>query len=138
MLGQSSGAWLNGGGDLNRRFMVYLPSKTKDGKDIHGLDRISDTVANLLRVRFGGATRYPATGYFGEQKEEIVVIESYCSDEDWNASSDYFRGLMKALGTMLSQDAIACSLDGKMALVEPGAEEFGIEQILKESLASPA
>lgn len=111
--------------------MVYLPSKMKTGEDIPDLERISDAIAEDMRRRFGGASRYPATGYFGEQKEQILVIESYCTPADWLASSDHLHALMRALGSYLKQESIACSLDGKMALVKPGEDTVGLSKVLE-------
>ena len=119
--------WFGADRELNRRFVVYLPSKTKSGKAIRGLEELADRLAGLLRARFGGATKYPATGYFGNQKEEIVVIECYCDDGAWHASSRYLHTVLGVLGHHLQQDSIACSLDGKMALVMPRVAAFDAE-----------
>ncbi len=112
--------WLGAEGDLNRRFMIYVPSKTKEGREIDGLTEAVGKITATLRERFGGATSYPATGYFGEHEEQILVIESYCRHEDWLASSHCLYTMVKGLAGNLQQEAIACSLDGKMALVKPG------------------
>lgn len=118
---------------MNRRFMVYLPSKTKNGDDVSNLEQISDSLAEMLRHKFGGATRYPATGYFGDQKEQVVVIECYCTQEDWTAASEYLHGVMQALGSYLEQESIACSLDGRMVLVEPAEDRIGLRAMLAGS-----
>lgn len=127
---------------LNRRFVVYLPSKTKSGEGIPELEELADRLAGMLRVRFGGATKYPATGYFDDQKEEIVVIECYCDDEAWHVSSRYLHTVLGVLGHHLQQDSIACSLDGKMALVKPvlAAVDPELEKVILAALlgAGPA
>lgn len=116
--------------------MIYLPSKMKSGERVMDIQNIADAVAEFLRSRFGGATVYPATGYFGEQKEEILVVESYCRNEDWTLSSIYIHELARALGKYLGQESIACSLDGRMALVTPGEEMSALRKILRKSLGA--
>lgn len=126
--------------ELTRRFVVYLPSKKKSGDLILEVEELAGGIARMLRERFGGATRYPAIGYFGDQEEEVFVIECYCGEEAWRDSSDYLYSVMRALGSYLQQDSIACSFDGKMALVKPapaGNEGVDLGQILHLSDQSP-
>ena len=131
--GFSAEDWLRDDNELSRRFVVYLPSKKKSGDLILEVEELADGIARMLRERFGGATRYPAIGYFGDQEEEVFVIECYCGEDAWRSSSNDLYSVMRALGHYLQQDSIACSFDGKMALVKPapaGNEEFDLAEIL--------
>ena len=90
-----------------------------------GLKVLAARIAAMLSERFGGATTYPATGHFGKQREDILVLECFCGEEAWQASSAYLYSLVKALGRYCQQEAIACSLDGHMLLVAPAGNEPG-------------
>ncbi|WAC19076.1 hypothetical protein OVA24_17760 [Luteolibacter sp. SL250] len=113
--------WFDGPPALNRRFVIYLPSRKEDGAEIPRLQQLASGIAGMLSERFGGATTYPATGHFGSQREDILVIECFCGEKAWQASSSYLFSLVKALGAYCDQEMIACSLDGTMLLVSPHA-----------------
>lgn len=114
-----SQSWFDGSPVLNRRFVIYLPSRTKNGEPVAAVDALATGISRMLSERFGGATAYPATGHFGRQQEDIFVIECFCSEESWQASSEYLFSLVKAIGRYCKQEATACSLDGQMLLVAP-------------------
>lgn len=120
---QPSKEWFDGPPVLNRRFVLYLPSQTKDGGSIPQLEEIAGGIAAMLSRRFGGATSYPATGHFGPQQESIQVIECFCDRSSWEKSSGYLFSLVKELAEFCDQEMIACSLDGQMVLVKPEPSE---------------
>lgn len=111
--------WFDGPPTISRMFVIYFPSRKKDGSEIPRLQELTSRIAEMLSERFGGATTYPATGYFGSQHEDILVIECFCEEKAWQASSSYLLSVVKALVISCEQEAIACSLDGRMLLVTP-------------------
>lgn len=133
--------WFDGPPVLNRRFVIYLPSQKRNGTEVPRLRLLAAGIAAMLSERFGGATIYPATGHFGTQREDILVIECFCEEEAWQVSSSYLFSIVKALGQHCEQEAIACSLDGRMLLVPPNVGDHTSSQLdgsLLESLMAHA
>lgn len=128
-----SQSWFDGSPVLNRRFVIYLPSRTKNGEPVAAVDALANGISRMLSARFGGATAYPATGYFGKQQEDIFVIECFCGEESWQASSEYLFSLVKAIGRYCKQEATACSLDGQMLLVAP-SEKSDADSVNQSSI----
>lgn len=121
MPGNSS--WFQQDPPMTRRFALYLPSREKNGHVIKDFERIAGETADDLCRRFGGVTRYPATGYFRDsegrsQGERIEVLEAFCTPEDWARESSSIRSLVRGIAHALHQESVACSLDGQMAIVE--------------------
>lgn len=109
---------------LPHRLVIYLPSRKKDETAIENFDRIAQVACNLLCERFGGVTSYPATGHFkkadGEiQRESVQVLEAFCEQANWQQEANYIKTLSAALAKQLAQESIACTVDGRMILVEP-------------------
>jgi hypothetical protein len=104
------------------RFVIYLPSCQADGEPIPNFETLTDEMARTLCLKFGGATSYPATGYFERadhsvQKEAIRVLEFFCTPEELSRKGDFVWQLLTKLRAALQQESMACSLDGRMILV---------------------
>jgi hypothetical protein len=108
------------------RFVIYLPTKRRDGEPVDGFEELAMAAESLICERLGGVTSYPARGAFqGEsgaiQREPIQVLESYCDETHWGAEARFLGALAQILARELDQESVACSLDGAMALVVPDA-----------------
>lgn len=108
------------------RFVIYLPTKRKDGEPVKGFENLTLAAESLICERLGGVTSYPARGAFqGEsgtiQREHVQVLESYTDDLQWTLESKFLSALAQILARELDQESVACSLDGAMALVTPDA-----------------
>ena len=106
------------------RFVIYLPTKRKDGTPVEGFEQLASAAEELICRRLGGVTSYPACGAFirdtGQlQREHIQVLESFSSEDAWREHSPFLGRLAKLLARELDQESIACSLDGEMALATP-------------------
>ena len=104
------------------RFVIYLPGCQADGQPIPDIEKLADETARTLCGKFGGVTRYPATGYFESgdeavQKEGIHVLEFFCGREELNREDAFLWDLLSKLRTALKQESMACSLDGRMTLI---------------------
>jgi len=115
-------------GALPRRFVIYVPAgprgiqPTADGP-------VTEAVATILCDRFGGVTSYPAKGSFTRdsgamQTESVMVLESYCEPGVWDTNRAFMEHLAATLASLLNQESIACSLDGRMELVKPVSPQF--------------
>lgn len=113
--------WIPKGEPLPHRVVLYLPSQTRKHHPVFGFGEIAQRTARELCARFGGVTRYPATGYFrtdsgGIQEEEVQALEFYCSQEEWADSETWIHQLLEVLKRELDQERMACSLDGILLL----------------------
>ncbi len=104
---------------LPKRFVIYLPAVKWEWEDLLA------GVELLLCRRFGGLTTYPATGLFQRetgaiQRESVQVLECYGELESWPEDRLILHGLAGILAAVMEQEAIACSVDGRMHFVEPG------------------
>lgn len=111
-------------GEKPHRLSLYLPSSREDGSPIQGFEETAESVAQLLCRRFGGATSYPATGYFlhsggNIQREDVRVLEFYCCAAKLEREQHFIYDLARRLRVELSQRAIALAVDGSMLLVPP-------------------
>lgn len=102
--------------------MIYLPSCEADGSPIPGFEKLADRTARDLSGKFGGATIYPATGYFTSasnkaQKEAVHVLEFFCTPDQLSSNEEFLWSLVVSLGKDLNQESMGCSLDGNMLLV---------------------
>ncbi|MES2923124.1 MAG: hypothetical protein V4819_16325 [Verrucomicrobiota bacterium] len=122
----------------NRRFALFLPSRSKEGVTIRSFDRVSEATARALCALFGGVTSYPANGMFRRetgiiQNEALVVLECFCQVETWNQHASSVRRLVTILGGLLDQESVACSLDGNMIFVSPSATDLRINGEIEEA-----
>jgi hypothetical protein len=106
------------------RFVIYLPTKRKDGESIEGFEQLAMAAEALICERLGGVTSYPARGAFqgkssNIQREQVQVLETYCDEAHWAREARYLSALAQVLARELDQESVACSLDGVMALVTP-------------------
>ena len=103
------------------RFVLYLPSMPDDSHlELKGIE---DAVVKILCERFGGVTAYPAKGTFTmasgiAHTEAVTVLESYCEREAWRVSRAGLAAMAGLLAGLLGQEAIGCSVDGKMILIK--------------------
>jgi hypothetical protein len=88
---------------------------------------LEEVLAEVLCERFGGVTAYPATGTFARasgviQTEAVVVLERYCERDAWATNRKGVENLACDLASMLKQESIGLSVDGKMLLVGGNSE----------------
>ncbi len=115
-------------GALPRRFVIYIPAGPRDLQPTAD-GPVTEAVAIILCKRFGGVTSYPAKGSFTRdsgdiQTESVMVLESYCEPEVWDANRTFMERLAGTLASLLNQESIACSLDGRMELINPDGREL--------------
>ena len=77
--------------------------------------------------------------------ETIQVVEAYCEADEWLENEPFLRGMAEILCAVLSQEVIACAVDGRMELVPPkrpdlsvslqGKSVWEIEEIFKSLIA---
>jgi hypothetical protein len=108
------------------RFVIYLPA-APEGSQVAASD-IEAAVVRILCERFGGVTAYPAKGTFTlasgvAQTEPVTVLETYCERETWQRDSSGVAAMAGILAKLLDQEALGCSVDGKMILIEADKAE---------------
>ena len=109
------------------RFVIYLPAAS----EARGVDPevIESAVAKILCERFGGVTAYAAKGTFasasGEaQTEPITVLETYCAQDAWDQNREGMAACARLLARLLKQEALGCSVNGNMVLIEAHGESL--------------
>ena len=103
--------------------VLYLPSQTREGREIPHLETIVENTERTLCAWFAGVTSYPAMGCYrkksGEtQREPIRVLECYCEAGDWEKNAAAVMELADALRQELAQESLAWALDGRLKVVE--------------------
>jgi len=107
------------------RFVIYLPSEPETSEA--DPQKLEAAVVRILCERFGGVTAYPARGTFklasgAVKTEAVTVLEAYCNRETWSQDSEGAGKLVRLIGRLLNQEAIGCSIDGKMILIDAAAD----------------
>jgi hypothetical protein len=102
-----------------KRFVLYLPRAAAEATE--GLIPAAELI---VCRRFGGLTTYSAVGMYENkkgtvQREEVIVLEGYGESESWEYDRAILYGLAATLAVFLNQEAIGCSVDGRLYLVEP-------------------
>lgn len=110
------------------RVQLYLPSRDKDGRTLTEFDHLAHEISVALAEKFGGITRYAATGYFVNSRksvecESIQIVEFSSDDLTWEKEGLGFLRLAVDLVTGLRQEAVAYSLNGVMTLLYPSPPE---------------
>ena len=110
------------------RVQLYLPSRDKDGRTLTEFDHLAHEISVALAEKFGGITRYAATGYFVNSRksvecESIQIVEFSSDDLTWEKEGLGFLRLAVDLVTGLRQEAVAYSLNGVMTLLYPSTPE---------------
>jgi hypothetical protein len=110
------------------RFVIYLPAGR--GWGAADASEIEAAVADLLCERFGGVTAYPAKGTFTMASgvihtEPVTVLEAYCEREAWQQSQAGIAVMAGMLARLLEQEALGCSVDGKMILMDAARGDAG-------------
>jgi hypothetical protein len=118
---------------LPKRFVMYLPEVEA------GRTGLLEAVEHLFCRRFGGVTSYPAVGLFQSesgaiQRERVQVLECYGELENWSADCALLRGLATVIASLLDQEAIACSVDGRMHLVAPAGTDLEMQELATSDL----
>lgn len=82
---------LNSGQSGQILFVLFIPSKDQDGKDLNDQEQWADAAGDMLATLFGGSTEMPpAKGkWFNSKKkkiitEPVILIHSYSSESDAN------------------------------------------------------
>jgi hypothetical protein len=114
-----------GTGVLPRKFTIYIPSEAGSGT------QVCEAAENILCDRLGGVTSYPARGIFrmsdgGRTSEAIQVLEAYCEADEWRENEPFLRCMAEVLCAALSQEVIACAVDGRMEMIPPKREDFPV------------
>jgi len=113
---------------LPKRFVIYLPEVEAGG------GKLQEAVELFLCRRFGGLTSYPATGLFQReskaiQREKVQVMECYGERETWPDDRLLLYGLAAVLANVMDQEAIACSVDGRMHHITPGPTGITVDDL---------
>jgi hypothetical protein len=107
------------------RFVIYYPASPESARtDVRVLE---SAVVRILCERFGGVTAYPATGTFAmasgvPKAEPVTVLETYCEREAWLRELDGVGKMARLLAWLLNQEALGCSVDGKMVMIDAETE----------------
>ncbi|MES2466401.1 MAG: hypothetical protein V4675_03780 [Verrucomicrobiota bacterium] len=106
------------------RVQLYLPSQDKEGRPLAEFDQLTHEISVALAKKFGGITRYAATGYFvnfrkSVEWESIQIIEFSSDELTWEKEGLGFLRLTVDLATGLHQEAVAYCLNGVMTLLYP-------------------
>lgn len=107
-----------------KKFVLYLPTAIA----VHA--ELIHAVELILCRRFGGLTRFRATGLFQRksgriERENIDVLECFGELENWAGDAPFLQGLAAVLASRMEQEAIACSVDGRMHFVDAENDSAG-------------
>ena len=88
---------------------------------LHHDAEVMEIIGQLSRL-FGGATATPGEGGWispsaGLVTEKVTIVESSCTEEDFQASLSKAVKVAEALKARMRQDAVALRVDGKLFLV---------------------
>ena len=107
--------------ELNSKlFVLFIPSKDKDGNDLSDEDMWATSAADMFTRIFGGATEMPpAKGkWYNEESDEIiteavVLVHSYARDSAINQESIQRIGeFCHRMGRETRQGEVALLVDG--------------------------
>jgi hypothetical protein len=112
------------------RFVLYLPAEPRAARgDAAALEA---AVVRILCERFGGVTAYPARGTFTlasgvPETEPVTVLETYGERDAWREHRDGMARLARAIAWLLDQEALGCSVNGKMILIDAAEPEVAMD-----------
>ena len=107
---------------LDFKVAVYVPSVDRDGNKVDQKAHAED-VARLFSQGFGGATAYPATGYWVNGRgdlveEEIIKVEGWTTSDRATEAENLARGIAYMVCKRAKQEAVTIEVNGRMEFVE--------------------
>lgn len=109
---------------MNNKVELYFPTKSKGDPIDHtagwydAFDNVRDIMINL----FGGCTSQDAEGWWrnGSSRvcsERIIIVFSYCDNQQLNAYRGHMNNLARKICLDLKQDTVALVINGEMNFV---------------------
>ena len=93
------------------RVRLYIPTQDIEGTSVDSSRALQEAQTLFARL-FGGSTLFEATGSYVAESgalivEDVRVIESYCTDNEYRAGIQQVRSLGRRIKLELGQEAIA-------------------------------
>jgi hypothetical protein len=120
----------DGDSALPLRIAMYLPTSA----GVADASAALPAVERFLCETFGGATSYPAAGLFKRssgsiERETVQVVEAYCEAAAWEKAKPLIWAWAAKLATLLGQESIACSVQGRLHFIGPDPSGSAVTEI---------